>query len=129
METTVYVETDPSDSGKLWEMTGGGIIDQLAEKGEAPLPSQQPPEIELESTLQTPLLENVFFGDFTEPWLPGLRHPVVDTLPPLSPQRASDLDWFNQTEGGFLISSPSPSQAEFGSSGFHGEKKGFQTRQ
>jgi hypothetical protein len=75
MDTTTYVETAPTDSGLLGEMTGGGFSDQLAELGVAPLLPQQPLENEMGFLSRLLCSITFFLGDFTEPWLTGLRHP------------------------------------------------------
>jgi hypothetical protein len=51
------------------------------------------------------LLDDLLFGDFTEPWVSGPSISTTVVLPPLSPLQASDLDWVNSIEGG-LIHSP-----------------------
>jgi hypothetical protein len=79
------MELAPLDVVLTEEMTGGGLSEQLVGVGEAPLLPQLPPTIEPGLTLQTPLLDSVLFGDFTEPWFSGLSNTTGGSLPSLSP--------------------------------------------
>jgi len=103
--TSGAMKTALVDVVEMEFLAGGGPLEQLAGTGESPLFLSIPSQAKLVSPPLPSLLDDLLFGDFTEPWVSGPSISTTIVLPPLSPLQASNLDWVNSIEGG-LIHSP-----------------------